>query len=63
MKTTIAIDDQLINQALEATGLATQEEVVVLGLQMLIQFKLQSQIKQFKGKLRWEGDLDEMRQN
>lgn len=63
MKTTIAIDDQLINKALEATGLATQEEVVVLGLQMLIQFKLQSQIKQFKGKLRWEGDLDEMRQN
>jgi Arc/MetJ family transcription regulator len=63
MKTTIAIDDQLINQALEATGLATQEEVVVLGLQMLIQFKLQSQIKQFKGKLRWEGDLDKMRQD
>lgn len=61
MKTTVSIDDQLLNQALEATGLATQEEVVVLGLQTLIKLKQQSQIKQFKGKLRWEGDLDEMR--
>jgi len=63
VKTTVSIDDQLINQALEATGLATQEEVVVLGLQTLIKLKQQSQIKQFKGKLRWEGDLDEMRRD
>ncbi len=61
MKTTILIDDQLVNEALEATGLATQEEVVALGLKTLIKLKQQSQIKQFKGKLKWEGDLDEMR--
>ncbi|MCY7323958.1 MAG: type II toxin-antitoxin system VapB family antitoxin [Phormidesmis sp. CAN_BIN36] len=63
MKTTILIDDQLVNEALEATGLATQEEVVALGLKTLIKLKQQSQIKQFKGKLKWEGDLDEMRLN
>ena len=58
---TILIDDQLVNDALEATGLATQEEVVALGLKTLIKLNQQSQIKQFKGKLKWEGDLDEMR--
>ncbi|MCY7285093.1 MAG: type II toxin-antitoxin system VapB family antitoxin [Cyanobacteria bacterium CAN_BIN43] len=61
MKMTILIDDQLVNDALEATGLATQEEVVALGLKTLIKLNQQSQIKQFKGKLKWEGDLDEMR--
>lgn len=61
MKTTVSIDDQLIHQALEVTGLSTQEEVVVLGLQTLIKLKDQSQIKQFKGRLSWEGNLDEMR--
>ncbi|MCU0549541.1 MAG: type II toxin-antitoxin system VapB family antitoxin [Leptolyngbya sp. Prado105] len=63
MKTTVSIDHQLLNQALEATGLVTQEEVVELGLQTLIKLKQQSQIKQFKGKLKWEGNLDEMRLN
>ena len=57
----IAIDDQLMNEALEATGLATQEEVVLLGLQTLIRLRQQAQIKEFKGKLKWDGDLDEMR--
>jgi Arc/MetJ family transcription regulator len=61
MKTTVAIDNQLVTEALAATGLSTQEEVVVLGLQTLIKLKQQSQIKQFKGKLKWDGDLDEMR--
>ena len=61
MKMTILIDDQLVNDALEATGLATQDEVVALGLKTLIKLNQQSQIKQFKGKLKWEGDLDEMR--
>ena len=57
----ISIDDQLMNEALEATGLATQEEVVLLGLQTLIRLRQQAQIKEFKGKLKWDGDLDEMR--
>ena len=61
MMTMIAIDDQLMNEALEATGLATQEEVVLLGLQTLIRLRQQAQIKEFKGKLKWDGDLDEMR--
>ena len=61
MKTMVSIDDQLMSEALEATGLSTQEEVVLLGLQTLIRLRQQAQIKEFKGKLKWDGDLDEMR--
>jgi Arc/MetJ family transcription regulator len=61
MKTMVTIDDQLVTQALAMTGLSTQEEVIMLGLQTLIKLKQQSQFKEFKGNLKWEGDLDEMR--
>ena len=61
MKTMISIDDQLVNEALAVTGLTTQEEVISLGLQTLIHLNRQSKIKGFRGKLKWDGDLDEMR--
>jgi len=43
------------------TGARTKKEAVELGLKTLIRLKKQEQIKQLKGKLRWEGSLDEMR--
>ncbi len=46
MKTMVAIDDQLVTQALAMTGLSTQEEVIMLGLQTLINLKQQSQFNQ-----------------
>ena len=46
MKTMVTIDDQLMTQALAMTGLSTQEEVIMLGLQTLIKLKQQSQFKQ-----------------
>lgn len=63
MKTNIIIDDQLIADALEVSGLKTETEVIEMGLKKLIELKKQEQIKQFKGKLKWEGDLEEMRLN
>jgi Arc/MetJ family transcription regulator len=63
MKTSILVDDRLMSDALQATGLRTQEEVIELGLQTLIRLSQQAQIRQFKGKLAWEGNLDEMRQD
>ena len=63
MKTNIIIDEQLIADALKVTGLKTKIEVIEMGLKTLINLKKQEQIKQFKGKLKWEGDLEEMRLN
>ncbi len=61
MRTNIVIDDQLMNDALIATGFSTKKEAVEEGLRMLVKFYKQSNIKNFRGKLKWEDDLDEMR--
>lgn len=61
MRTNIVIDDQLMSDALKATGLNTKKEAVELGLKMLVRLNKQQEIRKLRGKLKWEGDLDEMR--
>jgi len=63
MRTNIVIDDALMNDALKLTGLKTKREAVEMGLKTLIRLKKQEAIKNFRGKLHWEGDLDEMRKD
>ncbi|NJL99425.1 MAG: type II toxin-antitoxin system VapB family antitoxin [Synechococcaceae cyanobacterium SM2_3_2] len=61
MRTNIEIDDQLMQSTLEATGLKTKREVVELGLRTLLKLHQQEQIRQYRGQLPWEGDLETMR--
>lgn len=61
MRTNIEIDDELMQQVLEITGLKTKREAVELGLRALLKQKKQARIRSFRGKLTWEGDLNAMR--
>ncbi|AER54675.1 type II toxin-antitoxin system VapB family antitoxin [Pseudoxanthomonas spadix] len=61
MRTNIVIDDDLMREALEATGLKTKREAVELGLRTLLQLRRQQQIKTLRGKIDWQGDLERMR--
>ena len=61
MRTNIVIDDKLMHDTLKATGLRTKREVVELGLRTLLRLRQQEQIKRFRGKLHWQGDLEAMR--
>jgi Arc/MetJ family transcription regulator len=61
MRTNIVIDDKLMNDALRATGLKTKREAVELGLRTLLRLRQQAEIRHFRGKLNWEGDLEAMR--
>ena len=61
MRTNIVIDDELMDDALKLTGVKTKREAVELGLKTLINLKKQEKIRQFRGKLQWEGDLEDMR--
>jgi Arc/MetJ family transcription regulator len=61
MRTNIVIDDKLMKDALRATGLKTKREAVELGLRTLLRLRKQEEIRQFRGKLKWQGDLDAMR--
>ena len=61
MRTNINIEDQLIAQTMQATGIKTKKEAVEQGLKLLLQKAQQQQIRKLRGKLNWEGDLAEMR--
>ena len=61
MRTNIVIDDALMADTLKATGLKTKREAVELGLRTLLRLRRQQEIRQFRGKLAWNGDLDAMR--
>ena len=61
MRTNIVIDDDLMAQALKATGLRTKKDVVEEGLKLLIKRQEQQSIRSLRGSVKWEGDLDEMR--
>lgn len=61
MRTNIVIDDALMDDALKATGLSTKREAVELGLRTLVRLNRQAEIKRYRGKLDWQGDLDAMR--
>jgi Arc/MetJ family transcription regulator len=61
MRTNIVIDDNLMNDALKLTGVKTKREAVELGLKTLIRLKKQENIRRFRGRLQWDGNLDEMR--
>jgi Arc/MetJ family transcription regulator len=60
-RTNIVIDDELIRAVLEETGLETKREAVQAGLETLLRLKRQERIRDFRGKLEWEGDLEDMR--
>jgi len=61
MRTNIVIDDKLMKDALRATGVKTKREAVELGLKTLVDLRKQEHARQLRGKITWEGDLDDMR--
>jgi Arc/MetJ family transcription regulator len=61
MRTNIVIDDKLMRDALRVTGFKTKREAVEEGLRTLVRLRRQEEIRKFRAKLAWKGDLDEMR--
>jgi Arc/MetJ family transcription regulator len=58
MRTNIVIDDARMQQAI---GAHSKREAVEMGLRALVQLGLQAEFRAFRGKLRWEGSLDNQR--
>lgn len=58
MRTNIVLDDCLMNAALKIGGLKTKRATIENALKLFIQIKGQQGIKELKGKIRWECDLD-----
>ena len=61
MRTNIVIDDKLMRDTLRVTGLRPKREAVEQALRTLLRLSQQAEIRRYRGKLNWQGDLDAMR--
>jgi Arc/MetJ family transcription regulator len=62
MRTNIDIDEELIQEAMKLTGTTTKKAAVEEALKRIVSLKKQEKLKELRGKLKWEGNLDEMRE-
>lgn len=62
MRTNIDIDDDLLNEAMAATGLATKKATVEEALRRLVQRRRRLDALDDLAELGWNGDLDAMRE-
>ena len=61
MRTNVVIDEELIDLARDLTGIKTKREVIHEALRTLIRLRQQAQVRDLRGKLHWEGDLNDLR--
>jgi len=63
MRTNIVLDDKLVERAQKLTGIKTKREVVQEALRTLILLREQSEVRILRGKLLWDGNLDDQRRS
>lgn len=61
MRTNVVIDDELMKNALKLSGLKTKKSVIEAGLKLLLKTHRQRAVRKYRGKLKWDGDLESMR--
>jgi Arc/MetJ family transcription regulator len=61
MRTNIVLDDKLIARAQKLTGIKTKREVVHEALRLLILLNEQGEVRALRGKLPWDGNLNDQR--
>lgn len=50
-----------MSEVLAETGIKTKREAVEQSLKMLLRLTRQARIREFRGKLKWEGNLETSR--
>ena len=60
MRTNIEIDDELMHEAMRATGVKTKREAVEIALRRIVGLKHQEAMLELRG-IGWDGDLEAMR--
>ena len=63
MRTNIEIDDELMKQAMQSTGAPTKRAAVEAGLRLLVDIEAQTAMRRWRGKVKWEGNLEESRRS
>lgn len=60
-RTVIDIEDGMLRKAQRLTGIKKKVDIVNFAIKKLVEQKEIEKILVLKGKVRWEGDLEEMR--
>ncbi len=60
-RTNIELDDKLVKVCMKRTGVKTKRAVVELALKELFLWSEREDLNKYFGKIKWEGNLDEMR--
>ncbi len=60
-RTNIVLDDSLVLECQKVTGIKTRRALVDHALQELLRRERQRRILKLRGRVKWEGDLDEWR--
>jgi Arc/MetJ family transcription regulator len=58
MQTTVNLDEALLNEALQLTNLTTQEELINLALQELVQSRRKKNLLDLAGQIQFAPDFD-----
>jgi Arc/MetJ family transcription regulator len=61
MRTNIEIDDRVLHEAQELIGARTKREAVDVALRELVARHRRIGVLDLRGRVRWEGNLDESR--
>lgn len=61
MRTNIDIDDEVLREAQQLTGVRTKRETVDLALRELVARHRRLGILDLRGRVHWEGDLGQSR--
>lgn len=62
-RTNIVLDEKLVGKGMALTGIGTQKALIDYALRELVRRKEQKSILKLKGKIKWEGNLEQMRTN
>jgi Arc/MetJ family transcription regulator len=63
MRTNIEIDEKLMAEAMKAMGTRTKRETVEKALEAQVSINRQLGIRELRGKIAWEGDIDAWRRD
>lgn len=61
MRTNVVIDDELLKQAMQLSGIKTKRETIDEALRTFVRLQSQKAVLALEGAIAWEGDLNAMR--
>jgi len=62
-RTNIVLDEELVEKGMRLTGITTQRSLIDHALRELVRRKEQKKVLRLKGRVNWEGNMDELRAN